>query len=151
MTFVTAVRTGGFEFRESRATPDGPRSRTLASFRELDQETIEKVTARAAKTLTREAIVEAALRAGATLAATPADAAARDLLRSLARGETPSPIHLRLLRDALAGASTPAAEWMGTSPAERGDALRDLLLLADAVPVRRRAGEIGFPRIDSTR
>jgi hypothetical protein len=151
MTFVTAVRNGGFEVRESRATPDGPRSRTLASFRELDEETIAKVTARAAKTLTREDIVEAALRAGATLAAPPADAAARDLLRSLARGEAPSPIHLRLLRDALAGASTPAAEWMGTSLVERGDALRDLLLLTDAVPVRRRAREIGFPRIDSTR
>ena len=152
MAFVTAVRNGGFEVRESRATPDGPRSRTLASFRELDEETIAKVTARAAKTLTHcEVIVEAALRAGATLAAPPADAAARDLLRSLARGEAPSPIHLRLLRDALAGASTPAAEWMGTSLVERGDALRDLLLLTDAVPVRRRAREIGFPRIDSTR
>lgn len=150
MTFVTA-RNGAFEVRESRATPAGPRSRTLATFRELDAGTIEKVIERAEKPPTREALVEAALRAGATVAATPVEAAARDLLRALARGESLNPSHRRLLLDALNGESRQAAEWLGTSLADRGEVLRDLLLLGDAGPVRRRAREIGFPRIGSTR
>lgn len=151
MAFVTANRTGGFEVRESRATPDGPRSRTLATFRELDEATIKKVIERAETPPTREALVEAALRAGATLAPKPVDEAARNLLRALARGESLSSSHRRLLLDALNGESRQAAEWLGTSLAERGDALRDLLLLVDAVPIRRRAPESDFPRIDSSR
>jgi hypothetical protein len=151
MAFVTAVRNGAFEVRESRATPRGPRSRTLASFRELDGATIEKVIERAEQPPSREALVQAALRAGATVAATPADEAVRALLRALARGEAPSKMHRRLLLDALNGESRSAAEWLGTPLAERGEALRDLLLLVDAGPVRRRPRQIGFPRIDSTR
>jgi hypothetical protein len=151
MAFVTAVRNGAFEVRESRTTPDGPRSRTLASFRELDDATIERVIKRAEKPPGRGDLVRAALAAGATLAASPADRAARGLLRSLARGEAPSDRYRRLLLDALNGESRSAAEWMGVPPAERGEALKDLLLLTDAIPLRRRRREIGFPRIDSTR
>ncbi len=149
MTFVTAGRNGSFEVRESYTTPAGPRSRTLATFRELDEATIKKVIERAETPPTREALVEVALRAGATVAATPVDKAARDLLRALARGESMSPSHRRLLLDALGGESIQAAEWLGTSLTKRGEALRDLLLLVDAVPIRRRAGESDFPRIDS--
>lgn len=151
MAFVTANRNGAFEVRESRATPDGPRSRTLATFRELDEPTIRKVIERAEKPPTREALVDAALRAGATVAPAPVEAAAGSLLRALARGESLSSSHRRLLLDALDGESRQAAEWLGTSLAERGEAGRDLLLLVDATPLRRRADEINFPRIDSTR
>jgi hypothetical protein len=151
MAFVTAVRNGAFEVRESRTTPEGPRSRTLASFRELDEATIEKVIERAERPLGREELVQAALRAGATLPASPADGAARRLLRSLARGDALSDKYRRLLLDALNGESRSAAEWMGVPPAARGEALKDLLLLTDAIPLRRRRREIGFPRIDSTR
>ncbi|HVV91227.1 MAG TPA: hypothetical protein VHB53_12085 [Solirubrobacterales bacterium] len=151
MAFVTAGRNGTFEVRESRLTPSGPRSRTLATFRELDPATIEKVIARADKPLSREELVRAALRSGATVLASPVDEAARALLRSIARGEEPNRKLHRLLRGALSGHSSSAEEWLGTSLAERGDALRDLLLLADAVPVRARPKEIGFPRLDSTR
>jgi hypothetical protein len=150
MAFVTAVRNGAFEVRESRATPEGPRSRTLASFRELDRATIEKVIERADNPPTREALLQAALRAGATVAVSPVDRAARDLLRSLARGETPRPMFRRLLLEALGGDSMPAAEWLGVPAAERGEALEQLLLLADAVPIRRRPATIAFPRLDST-
>jgi hypothetical protein len=150
MAFVTAVRSGAFEVRESRSTPDGPRSRTLASFRELDEATIEKVIERAEKTPKRADLIQAALRAGATVAPPPADEAARTLLRSLAHGKSPSAMHRRLLLDALIDESRPAAEWMDASPVERGEALHDLLLLADAVPIRRRPRKIAFPRIDST-
>jgi hypothetical protein len=151
MAYVTKARSGAFEVRESHSTPDGPRSRTLATFRELDAATIKKVIERAEKPPTRDALIEAALRAGATVAPTPVEAAARDLLRALARGESLSSSRRRLLLDALNGQSRQAAEWLGTSLAERGEAGRDLLLLVDATPLRRRAPEIGFPRIDSTR
>jgi hypothetical protein len=149
MAFVTAASNGTFEVRESRSTPDGPRSRTLASFRVLDEATIQRVTERAEKTLDREELIQAALRAGASVAQAPADEAARTLLRSLARGEAPSQKNRRLLLGALGGESNSAAEWLGTSQADRGEALRQLLLLSDAVPVRRRPREIGFPRVRS--
>src|ERR1700761_9310607 len=103
MAFVTPVRDGVFEVRESRATPDGPRSRTLATFRELDEATIGKVLERAESPPTRDALVEAALRAGANVAPNPVDEAARKLLRALARGESLSSSHRRLLLDALDG------------------------------------------------
>jgi hypothetical protein len=151
MAFVTVGRNGTFEARESHLTPDGPRSRTLATFRELDAATIEKVIARADKPVSREHLVQAALRAGATVAAPAVDEAARALLRSIARGEEPDRKLRRLLLGALSGGSSSAEEWLGTSLADRGAALRDLLLLADAVPIRARPKEIGFPRIDSTR
>ncbi len=150
MAFVTPSSNGTFEVRESRVTPEGPRSRTLASFRELDAATIEKVIERAERSPTREELVAAALRAGAPLAPSPADEAARGLLRALARGEALSPRYRRLLSDALDGNSNSAAEWLGTPMAERGEALWDLLLLVDAGPVRRRPDKIDFPRIDST-
>jgi len=49
MAFVVPTKKGSFEIRESRSTAAGPRSRTLASFKELTDETIEKARARAAK------------------------------------------------------------------------------------------------------
>lgn len=150
MAFVTPVRNGAFEARESRSTRDGPRSRTLASFRELDDATIERVIERAEKPLSREELIRAALRAGASISATPVDEAARALLRSIARAEQPNRKLHRLLLDALSGEGTSAAEWLGRSATERGDALKDLLLLTDAVPIRARAKKIGFPRLDST-
>jgi hypothetical protein len=73
------------------------------------------------------------------------------LLRSIARGEEPNRKLRRLLLGALAGEGTAAEEWLGASLAERGDALKDVLLLADAVPTRARPKRIGFPRLDSTR
>ncbi|MBS1845424.1 MAG: hypothetical protein JST53_13490 [Actinobacteria bacterium] len=107
---------------------------------------------RAENVPTREELIRGALRAGATVAAPPADDAARALLRALARGEEPDRKLRRLLLDALSGGGrTSAAEWLGTTLEERGDALKDLLLLADAVPVRRRPKTIDFPRLDSTR
>jgi hypothetical protein len=136
--------------RESHSTPEGPRSRTLATFRELDEATIRKVVERAEKTPTREELLEAVLRAGAPVAPTPVEAAARALLRALARGETLSSRNRRLLLDALNGESMSAAEWLDVPLAERGEALRDLLGLSDAIPIRRRPDEISFPKIDST-
>jgi hypothetical protein len=151
MAYVVANKGGTFEVRESHTTPDGPRSRTLATFHELDAATIERVVERAEKAPTREALIEAALRAGAPLAPAPVEAAARTLLRSLARGEALSSRNRRLLLDALNGESLQAAEWLDVPLSERGEAGRDLLLLVDATPLRRRPEKSRFPRIDSTR
>jgi hypothetical protein len=164
MAFVVATKTGGFEVRESRSTPDGPRSRTLASFTELDDATIEKARARAAKPPSPDQLREAALRAGAPVAGEAVDEAARELLGLVGNGKRLDPMLRRLLVDALtredasrsaqpssnvSDAARSAAEWIDTGPRQRGETLRDLLLLADALPVRLRSAEIGFPRLKS--
>src|SRR6478609_10971106 len=102
MAFIVPTRKGSFEIRESRSTAAGPRSRTLASFRELTDETIEKARARAAKAPSAGDLRAAALRAGAPVAAPPVDRAARELVGRLAKGERPDPMLRRLLLDALA-------------------------------------------------
>src|ERR1700742_3952251 len=141
MAYVTANRRGGFEVRESATTPDGPRSRTLATFRRLDGEVIERVRARASKPPSAEELREAALRAGAPIAAAPIDRAAAETVRRLAAGERVDPMLRRLLLDALGrqerservevqapGASQPevsaaareASEWVGVETERRG-------------------------------
>lgn len=165
MAFVVPTKRGRFELRESQSTPDGPRSRTLVSFAALDAKAIEKALRRATQPLDAAHIRRAALRAGAPLAARPVDEAARTTLRLLARGDRPDPILRTLLLAALGDrdrehpAKTPstaasaaarsAAEWVGVGAEERGAALRDLLELADALPVQIRSPEVEFPRISS--
>lgn len=165
MAFVVATRAGSFEIRESLSTPSGPRSRTLASFRELTEETIERAQARASKSLDASELRDAALRAGAPVAAPPADRAARDLLGRLAKRQKLSPMLKRLLLDALVNddrgdrptdpsamvsdSARSVSEWVGAGPRERGEALRDLLLLVDALPLRRRPETSSFPSLKS--
>jgi hypothetical protein len=157
MAFVTATKNGRYEIRESRSTPAGPRSRTLASFKELDAETIDKARARAGSPLDPAELHRAALRAGAPIAPSPVDRASRELLARLARGEEPSPMLKRLLLDVLesqrrepvSDAARAVSEWADATAGERGEALADLLQLADAVPLRRRPPESNFPRLHS--
>ena len=164
MAFVVRTKRDRFEVRESHSTAAGPRSRTLASFTEMTEEVIEKARARSEKTLDAGALREAAVRAGAPIVGSAVDEAARETLRRVARGEPLDPMLGRLLQDALApatrespaapssgisDAARAAAQWVGASPASRGEALRDLLLLADALPVHIRPDELDFPRLDS--
>jgi hypothetical protein len=150
MAFVVATKRGGFEIRESHNTPRGPRSRTLATFRELNDVVIEKARARADKPLSAEELREAANRAGAPGALAPPDRAARKLISELGKGRRLDPTLRRLLVDLLDGKENPVSEWMAASPDERGRALVDLLLLADALPANgRRSRPLDFPRLDS--
>jgi hypothetical protein len=165
MAYVVATHPGRFEVRESKATEKGPRSRTLASFRELTDEVIEKVQATADKPPAAEELKKAALRVGAPIQASELDEAAKKALRRIASGDRPRPMLRRLLLDALQGetgaahpwasggpisdAARSAREWIGVAPEERARALRDLLELADALPIRTRPHEIGFPRLKS--
>jgi hypothetical protein len=161
MAFVISTKRGGFEVRESRSTPAGPRSRTLATFREMSDEVIEKARSRAAKPPSAKELRVAAVRAGAPVPGHPVDRAARETLRLVAGGERLDPMLRRLLLDALSpqeeggrpatvsDAARSATEWIGVSPEHRGEALRDLLELADALPIRIRSEEIGFPKLKS--
>ncbi|HYQ79438.1 MAG TPA: hypothetical protein VEP91_10070 [Solirubrobacterales bacterium] len=159
------TKPGLFEVRESVNTASGPRSRTLAGFRELTAEVVEKVQVRADKPPTSEELTRSALKAGAPVRGPELDAAAREALRLMASGERPDPMLRRLLLDALSNedrsdrqadpksrisdAARAATQWVGVGAEERGNALRELLDLADALPVRLRPHEIGFPRLKS--
>lgn len=163
MAFIVPARKGSFEVRESRNTPDGPRSRTLASFRELDDVAIKKAREKATNPPSAEALRRAARRAGAPVARQPAEQAARKLISELAKGRRVDPALRQILLELLQrgysdGANaSPANEaarsvamWMAATPKERGDALVDLLLLADALPSGGRRGKpLRFPRLDS--
>jgi hypothetical protein len=152
MAYIAKRAGQGWEVRESHSTPDGPRSRTLASFRTLSDETIERARGRAAKPLSAARLRAAARRAGAPVELPAADRAAGELLRELAAGREPHPTLCRVLADALdAEPTTPldnaraAAGWLTATAAERGRALHDLLLLADAIPSRGRRDRERFP------
>lgn len=164
MAYVVETKRG-YEIRESRSTPKGPRSRTLATFKELSDEVIEKARDRAAKAPDPKELREAAIRVGAPLAEEPVDRAARETLRLVALGAAIDPMLRRLLLDALGGverqasdtgspaavsdAARAASQWIGASLERRGAALVDLLGLADALPFESRSEEIDFPRLSS--
>ena len=165
MAYVVATKPGRFEVRESASTANGPRSRTLASFRELTAEVVEKVQARSEKPPTAEELTRSALKAGAPVRGPELDEAARETLRLMANGGHPDPMLRRLLLDALSDedrsdrpadpkarvsdAARAATQWVGVGVEERGKVLGELLELADALPVRLRPHEIGFPRLKS--
>ena len=163
MAYVVPTRRGEFEIRESRSTPKGPRSRTLANFKELTDEVIAKAWEKAAKPLNPEDLRDAARRSGATVAPRPIDRAARELIAELAKGRRLDPSLRHLAADLLGrengtggrkpvtDAERSAAEWMASTLRERGTALVDLLLLGDALPHGHRVGKpLEFPRLDST-
>jgi len=165
MAYVVATKPGRYEVRESKSTPKGPRSHTLVSFRELTAETIEKVREKSERPPTAEELTRLALRAGAPVRGSELDRAASETLRRIAGGEQPDPKLRRLLIDALSepasgkqapearsaisDAARAATQWVGVSSEERASALRELLELADALPIRLRPHEIGFPRLRS--
>lgn len=162
MAFIVATKRGGFEVRESTNTPKGPRSHTLASFRELTDEVIEKARAKATNPPNAEELRRAARKAGAPVAGRPIDRAARELIAELGRGRKLDPTLRHILIDLLRASRQDRAEisasdpgpsvaaWMAATPEERGNALVDLLLLADALPPRRKKEPLRFPPLDST-
>jgi hypothetical protein len=153
MAFIVPRKNGAWEIRETRATPAGPRSTTLASFHELNDEVIERARSRSSKPLDPANLHRLALRAGAPVTEPLVDAAARQLLGELSAGRQPRRGLRRLLADAIDGndgslsdAARAAQGWIVATPEKRGRALRELLLLGDALPKRRRSDRIEFPR-----
>lgn len=155
MAFVIKRR-NGWEIRESVSTERGPRSRTLATFKHLNEATIDHACARAQITLDPEALIKSALCAGAPVDPGAADAHAGALLRAMESGDAPRPALRRLLADCLEGEPVPsegsrgAIAWLGVSAEQRAAALVDLLLLADAIPVGRRSSKPAFPPFRTT-
>jgi hypothetical protein len=156
MAYLVARRSGAWDVRETRSSAAGPRSHTLATFRVLTPEVIERAIARSSKPLNPDDLRRAALRAGAPVAAHAPDRAAGELLADLAAGRTPRPALRRLLLAALQGeggdtsdSARSAAEWVVATSRQHGEALRDLLLLSDRLPPGRAAGRPRFPRIES--
>lgn len=148
MAYVVRRPNGSWEIRESVATERGPRSRTLATFRRFTPPVIERALRAATRPTSATEIHQAAARAGAL--STAADDAARALLAEVAAGRLPSPGLRRLVLGMLSeppahdppGAE--AAEWFAASDEERGEVLRDLLGLVDALPQRPRR-PLSFP------
>ena len=177
MAHVVTRPNGTWEVRESRRTSRGPRSRTLASFRVLTPEVVERIESRASSPLDRDELTSRARRAGAPVAASRADELAAALLREISTGNRPRRALSRLLSDSLADAAGPSSDaaepsaaaagsiaetpgplsheaermkmWAGATTRERADALEDLLGLADAIPSKKRAARSRFPKIDS--
>ena len=65
--FVVRRPGNRWELRESTLTPSGPRSRTLATFRELDNQTIRHATARS-PAIDPQTLTTLCRRAGAPVA-----------------------------------------------------------------------------------
>jgi len=156
---IVARRDGRFEIRESFRTPGGPRSRTLAAFRVMTEEVLDGAARRARSRLDRSALVRRARDLGAQYEESHEDRAALDVLSRLSHGGKLAPSVAGALRDALRGSPAgvtdsipPVLEWLGRGAAERGEALRDLLRLADRVARSRGlrpAGDLAYPHIRS--
>lgn len=163
MAFIVPTKGGRFEIRESRSTARGPRSRTLVSFHELTEETIARAQQKASNPLDGEELRRAARKVSAPVARKPVNRAGRELIAELGKGRRLDPnlrrILLHLLENGRQQGAQPSrtheaahevAEWMAATPADRGKALVDLLLLADALPSGGRRGKpLRFPRLDS--
>ena len=162
MAYVVRRRGGRFEIRESVMTTAGPRARSLAVFRILNDGVLDRAAQMAAKPLDRDRLVAAARRTGAPVEGTAADEAAIALLAELAAGRAPAPGLRRLLIDALeragpvsdlrglreAGGADAVASWAAAPPEQRGEALRDLLGMGDRLPVPDRS-HLRFPGLRS--
>ena len=146
-----------YEIRESELTDRGPRARSLASFRVLDDATLAKARARALRPFDPVAVRASARRVGAPIAvAEPAELHARALLTEIVNGNAPGPALAALLRRELTPAYEPSdgveamALWIAATATDRGIALRDLLDLGDKFPARPKP-PLAFPRIRSVR
>lgn len=164
MAHLVLRKDGRIDVRESLATPAGPRSRTLATFRgALTPEVLERARARATRPLDAAALEARAAELGVAVTSRREDRAARELLAHLRRGGSVDPVLVTLLRDALArvpAAPVPealadVAEWVGVDAERRAEALRGLLRVSDRIVrggARRPAAAASrFPRFSSAR
>jgi hypothetical protein len=154
MAFVVRRPAGRWEIRESVFTEAGPRARSLASFRVLTPDVLERAAQRATTPFDPAAVVAAARRAAATVEESAVDRAARDLLVAMREGSRPSRGLARLVVDRLEPRewSDPGggiADWFDATDELRGETLREVLDLADALPQRRR-GTLTFPGLRRT-
>src|SRR5580658_3605164 len=135
-----------FEIRESFATPEGPRSRTLATFSTLDDTTLDGARSRARGSIDVAELRRSCRRLGAPVADSPIDAATKTVIGELAAGRRPTPALAALLRQALATVSSEVSDvglgdlslWVTANDTVRGQTLKDLLDVGDRFPPRDR-------------
>jgi len=164
LAYLVRRPAGRFDIRESVATPDGPRSHTLASFRgALTPEVLDEAQRRASRPFERTRLEARALELRVPVTARREDRAARELLATLRAGAPIDPLlasALKQLLDELPAVPLPpllteVAEWVGADDGRRGAALRDLLRLSDRIVHSRRAvrarQHVPFPQFRSRR
>jgi hypothetical protein len=157
MAYLTQRAGDRWELRESVTTERGPRSRTLASFTRLTDDVLLRAEQRATRPFDPEAVRAAARRKAVPFELPAAERAARELASLLSHGATVTPVMAGVLRDLLSpshpvrpsDAAQSAVHWLGASLDDRADALEDLLLLADALPMPAREVHPTFPRLVS--
>ena len=141
MAYFVRRPNGSVQIRESIRLEKGPRSRNLASFTgDLNDAILDRAERNATRPFDRPGLLEKARRLGIAWESST-HAAARELISSLREGEALDPILVGLLKDGLSDRPSvgvdddlrEAAEWLGRSDEERGDALRGLLRLTDAI------------------
>jgi hypothetical protein len=164
MAFLVRRGDGRIEIRESIATAEGPRARSLASARgSLGPEAFERAARRATRPLDVEALRARAVALGVPVSERREDRRARELLALLRAGGAIEPALAAQLREELAEHSAEelpvalaeVAEWVGADDRRRGEALRGLLRVSDRIvrgrePVRARRRR-RFPRFRSRR
>lgn len=147
MPYLYVRKSGRVEIREALSTPQGPRSRTLASFRgPLTDEHLERADAAATRPLDRDALRARASELGIPVARASADADAHALIARLRAGARLDPVLATVLRERLAERAAPipddledVVEWIGAGERERGRALGDILGLYDTIARSREA------------
>ncbi len=162
MATIIARTDGRYEIRESVTTPRGPRSRTLAIFRELTPEVLDHAATRARDPLDRDEIVARAAELGLHVKRIAGDVDTAEFVRRVRSG-TSWPTHVRAVQTAtgsvrtepLPGHLEPMVDWMGVDDETRSRTLVDLLGLADAIMQHRenaRARErLRFPPLSACR
>jgi hypothetical protein len=161
MAYFTTRPSGAVQIRESIRTPNGPRSRVLATFTgPLTDEVLDLAKQNATKPLNTQDLIAKARATGIGWEET-ANQAAREVVKRLRRGQSLEPALVTLMKEALASMESldladeleDAADWLATSDAERGMTLKSLLRLGDAIErsrdsARQRVAP-SYPQIDS--
>lgn len=149
MAFVVKRGSGRWEIRESASTPDGPRSRTLATFEALTPAVLEAAQVRANQPFEVDELANKAARAGAPVQLSRADRLARQLLAELSNDRRPSRGLAAELRESLAeGSHRPEpAVWVSETDQLRGRTLAELMDLTDVLPGEWKPGGLKMPTL----
>jgi hypothetical protein len=128
MAYVVARSNGRFEVRESLHTPAGPRARTLAGFRVLSDDVLERAARRATRPFDVKAVIASARRLAAPVKRGTGKVAAR--------------------RGFVQASRRAGRQWRMDRPRDSGAVLIDLLGFAEAVTAsqpRRPFEPLAFP------
>lgn len=120
MAYLVRRKNGSWEIRESRHTEKGPRSRTLATFREATPEVVRRAIERSDQGLLERELIVKLDEAGIPLPSTDADRAARALLIQIASGMRPSEVLRRALLEELGAGGADGADRLSPSAVDPG-------------------------------